>query len=286
MSASNRNFPPAGNAEGIYTFSHPGFSYVAVLPNRAYGAFTPANDPRPSVRRDQHPVAVAEAANPASMTAPTVVAAAGAVIAAVLLLAAALYFGVVAPSAAATEPTRAVPGATYETSTPMAEWQQGTFPHLYQNNEAWGYAPFSGSTVAEAGSAPTSVCIAYVQATGSRAYTPAGFAAYGNDHGLAAGTVDETAAYLAQAAAAFDLAAEPVEADALALRRVLALGSTVIAVMSGSGSSSPTALVIEGVNEDSALSVLNPASPAHTPEAWSFDDMMQNAGVLLALRAA
>ena len=69
-------------------------------------------------------------------------------------------------------------------------------------------------------------------------------------------------------------------------RRVLALGSTVIAVMSGSGSSSPTALVIEGVNEDSALSVLNPASPAHTPEAWSFDDMMQNAGVLLALRAA
>ena len=40
MSASNRNFPPAGNAEGIYTFSHPGFSYVAVLPNRAYGAFT------------------------------------------------------------------------------------------------------------------------------------------------------------------------------------------------------------------------------------------------------
>lgn len=168
----------------------------------------------------------------------------------------------------------------------MAEWQQGTFPHLYQNNEAWGYAPFSGSTVAEAGSAPTSLCIAYVQATGSRAYTPAGFAAYGNDHGLAAGTVDETAAYLAQAAAAFDLAAEPVEADALALRRVLALGSTVIAVMSGSGSSSPTALVIEGVNEDSALSVLNPASPAHTPEAWSFDDMMQNAGVLLALRAA
>ena len=80
MSASNRNFPPAGNAEGIYTFSHPGFSYVAVLPNRAYGAFTPANDPRPSVRRDQHPVAVAEAANPASMTAPTVVAAAGALI--------------------------------------------------------------------------------------------------------------------------------------------------------------------------------------------------------------
>ena len=35
MSASNRNFPPAGNAEGIYPFSHPGFSYVAVLPNRA-----------------------------------------------------------------------------------------------------------------------------------------------------------------------------------------------------------------------------------------------------------
>lgn len=284
MSAATRNFPPAGTAKAACAFTHPALGYVAVMPNRAYGAYAPANDPRPSVRHDGFASMPVEEPSP-ELGAPTVVAASAAVIAAILLLAAAFYLAVVAPSADGAEPTRAVPGAAYETSTPIADWQQGAFPHLYQNNEAWGYASFDGSTVAEAGSAPTSLCMVYVHATGSHAYTPAGFASYGNEHGLGASTIDEAQAYLDAAAGAFGLACEPVEADELALRHALAQGSTVIAVIPATSSAtSATAMVVEGVNQDSALSVLNPASPGHTPEAWSFSDLLQSAGALVALQ--
>ena len=65
-----------------------------------------------------------------------------------------------------------------ERSTAMAGWARGTPPHLYQSNQGWAYAPFGDATVGEAGSAPTSLCMVYVKATGSRSYTPAGFAAW------------------------------------------------------------------------------------------------------------
>lgn len=271
---------------GAYTFANVGFSYVAVWPNRAYGAMTPATDPRPSVRHG-NPKPVASAAAASSLTIPSVVAASVAIVAAVAMLACALYFTALTPSAVAEQRTHGAPGAAYETSTPIAEWEQGSYPHLYQNNEAWGYAPFGSSTVAEAGSAPTSLCMAYAYLTGDHAYTPAGFAAYGNEQGLTEADTATTVSYLTSAADAFGLSAVPIDADALSLRQALGQGASIVAVMPVTGKGNATiSLVVEGIDADSQLSVLNPASAEHVPETWSFEELLQSTSALVSIVSA
>lgn len=274
-----------GSERATCAIAQPGFSYVAVWPNRAYGAMDPACAPRPSVRRGA-PRRPSQAASAEALAAPTVVAASVAIIAAVALLAFALYFGAVAPSASATQRSHGVPGAEYETSTPIADWQQGTYPHLYQNNEAWGYTPFGGSTVAEAGSAPTSLCMAYVGLTGSHGYTPSGFASFGTERGLGGASTEEALAYLTAAADGFGLTATSIDLAPLALRQALAQGSCVIAIVPDRGASSAsTCMLVTGVDEDSRLSVLNPASAEHVPEAWGFDELLPSASALVAISA-
>ncbi len=270
-------------AESIHTFSHPGFSYVAVLPNRtSYGAVGHGQPERPSVKASA--AAPERSADSAALQAPTLFAIAFALLAAVALLAALAFAGTRAPAAVAEEPGQA---GEPEQSTPMADWAQGTLPHLYQSNQGWAYAPFGDATVGEAGSAPTSLCMVYVKATGSRSYTPAGFAAFGNEQGLTGRDAAGALAYLQAGAEAFGLAAAPVEPSALGLRQALAQGSTVIALMpSASQDGIVTCAVIDDVNEDSALAVVDPASAAHEPQAWAFDDLLGSTVGLLGLQAA
>lgn len=268
--------------ESVHTFSHLGFSYVAVLPNRAsYGAGATGQPERPSVKAKP-----AKEVRPedAALRGPTLLAMAFALLAAVVLLAVAIFAGSQAPTAAAEEPGHA--GAPEE-STAVSDWSQGTLPHLYQANQGWAYAPFGGSTVGEAGSAPTSLCMVYVKETGSRAYTPAGFAAFGNEQNLTSHDVEGTLAYLHAGAEAFGLAAAPVEQSALALRQALGRGCTVIALMPDPvADGSVTCAVIDDVNEDSALAVIDPANAERVPEEWGFDELLGSAVGLLALQAA
>ena len=269
-------------AESIHTFSGPGFSYVAVLPNRAsYGAVDHGQPERPSVKHPGSAPAV-PTGEPTALRAPTLFALAFALVAAVALVGALLLAGNHAPTAAAEEPLAT---GEPEQSTPVADWAKGTLPHLYQANQGWSYAPFGEATVGEAGSAPTSLCMVYVKATGSRSYTPAGFATFGNEQGLTGRDAESTLAYLSAGAEAFGLACTPVEPTALALRQALGRGSTVIALVGGA-QGTVGCVVVDDVNEDSALTVIDPASAAHAPESRSFDEVLAGAEALLALQAA
>ncbi|WP_172136010.1 papain-like cysteine protease family protein [Adlercreutzia sp. ZJ473] len=232
--------------------------------------------------RESHPLASAREHRGAYLRAAGVFA-----LTAVLCVAAVLLFREALPQAPAapSSPYFAANVKAAE-STPADEWEKGTLPHLFQGDAQWAEVPYGFGTLETAGSAPTSLAMAYVQQTGDASLTPADFAAFASEGELTALDTSTLTALVVAGAAAHGLDALPIEASEPAIRQALGHRRPVVVVTKpATFAAAPACIVLEGVNARSELDIADPSNAVRTQQSWTFDDVIRASAALFAISA-
>lgn len=163
-------------------------------------------------------------------------------------------------------------------STPTEQWYVGTLPILYQTDGPWADIPYGVTSISQSGSAPTALAMVHADLTGQRDITPADFAGWAETAMITAPLDSNYRRLLTEGAAAFDLQAQPVDLDAMDLRRALVRGNPVICIVgAGVFGRTPTCLVLASIDEQSRLVLVDTDSAENTARPWSFDEVLAEA---------
>ncbi|MEQ3362624.1 C39 family peptidase [Raoultibacter massiliensis] len=166
------------------------------------------------------------------------------------------------------------PAAATAQSTPMAQWEKGSVPLLYQTDPAWSNIRYAENHFGESGCGPTCMAMVYIALTGATDKDPAAMAELATKGGYAG--PDGTAwLFMTEGAASLGLAATEVGADEQSIRRELVKGRPIIASM-GPGDFTTTGhfIVITDIDKNSNLVIHDPNSPERSAKAWSFDTVI------------
>lgn len=161
------------------------------------------------------------------------------------------------------------------TSTPRAEWQQGSVPHLYQTDPAWADTAYADSTIAEAGCGPTCLSMVYIALTGKTDLDPVGMAAFSEraghvSDGMTAWTL------MTDGTRELGLVATELPADAGRVTEELAAGHPVIcSVRPGDFTTTGHFIVLAGTDENGQLIVRDPNSAERSAQTWDTERVLR-----------
>ncbi len=170
-------------------------------------------------------------------------------------------------------------------STPVAQWEKGSVPFLYQTDPAWADEPYAGGTIAKNGCGPTCLSMVYVCLTGKHDRGPAEMCAFSEKAGYVSG--DETAwALMTDGAGEIGLESHEVPADARQLVAELQAGHPVIASMRpGDFTTTGHFIVIAGVDDAGNLVVHDPNSAERSQKTWDPERVLGQCANLWAFSA-
>ncbi|MEG0303592.1 papain-like cysteine protease family protein, partial [Gordonibacter sp.] len=159
-------------------------------------------------------------------------------------------------------------------STPPSAWKQGTVPQLYLADTQWSARPYGSSTIGNIGSAPLCLAMVHIDLTGDTATGPIEMASLAQRRGYADHA--DANALLTDGAAEVGLAAQPVAASELDIRRHVNAGRPLIcALKSDDFGGRTTCIVLSGIDERGRLVIVDPSNIERTAQRWGFDDIVQ-----------
>ena len=206
--------------------------------------------------------------------------------------AAALALALLALVFAASRLAASMPGCSAATdavplqSTPVAEWEKGSVPYLYQTDPAWAAEPYAGGTVEENGCGPTCLSMVYIDLTGRKDLDPAGMAAFSEEGGhVDSGMTSWT--LMTDGAAKLGLASEELPADESSVLSALSQGRPVICSV-GPGDFTTTGhfIVLAGLDGSGGVSVHDPNSEERSHRAWDVGRILSQCRNIWAFSAA
>lgn len=171
------------------------------------------------------------------------------------------------------------------TSTPVAQWQRGKMPYLYQTDSVWADAPYAGATVRTHGCGPT--CLSMVQAffAGQRAKDPRAMAALSEQEGFVDGGATSWT-FMTEGAAKVGLTGRELPASADVVRAQLRMGHPIICcVAPGDFTTVGHFIVLVDEEADGTISVRDPNSAEHSRKTWDLDRVLGQCRNLWAFSA-
>lgn len=166
------------------------------------------------------------------------------------------------------------PGYSFAFSTPRAQWQAGTMPHIYQIDPAWSELPYAGGTIRQNACGPTCLTMVYIYKTGHTDMTPVDMCAL-SEAGNYAPTGATEWSFMTSGAWQLGLNGTELHIDRSSITQALRSGAPIIAsVRPGTFTSVGHYIVLWGIDDADQVGVYDPNSQSRSARRWGVVEVL------------
>ena len=151
--------------------------------------------------------------------------------------------------------------------------KDGSYPHYLQFDERWGYMPYAGGVMANAGCGPTTCAMMATRLLNDPALTPAYMAKYAEDHGFMSANNGTYGGFMKEGMRSLGLKVTEGKTGREVTMKNLSEGHPIICLMRpGIFTDTGHYILLTGI-KDGKIQLNDPFSTARTEKLWTYEEL-------------